>query len=57
MQQGPEAYCQDFAAMEVDLTEEARRLPHPITLLVAAQDRIVPRSFRSALWRRCRKPG
>jgi pimeloyl-ACP methyl ester carboxylesterase/DNA-binding CsgD family transcriptional regulator len=45
LRQGPEAYCREFETQQVDLGEEARALPHPITLVYGAQDRIVPPVF------------
>jgi pimeloyl-ACP methyl ester carboxylesterase len=42
LRQGPEVYCREFAQMQLDLTEEARALACPLTLIYGAQDRIAP---------------
>jgi pimeloyl-ACP methyl ester carboxylesterase len=42
LRQGPEVYCREFLQMQLDLTEEARALTCPLTLIYGAQDRIAP---------------
>ncbi len=53
LRQGPDIYCREFELMQVDLTEEARALPHPLTLIYGAQDRVVapifPQRFAKAV--------
>lgn len=38
LRQGPEIFCREWALMELDLTGEARLLPHPIRLIYGAED-------------------
>lgn|GEM_PF-6903587 len=45
LRQGPEAYCREFAQMQLDLTEEANALACPLTLIYGAEDRITPPVF------------
>ncbi len=45
LRQGPEVYCREFAQMQLDLTQEARALACPLTMIYGAQDRIVPPAF------------
>lgn len=45
LRQGPEVYCREFAQMQLDLTEEARALACPLTLIYGAQDRIASPAF------------
>ena len=42
LRQGAEAYCREFAQMQLDLTDEARALTCPLTLIYGAQDHIAP---------------
>lgn len=46
--QGPEAFCRDWEAMEIDMTAEARALPHPMHLIQGAEDRIARPEFSVA---------
>lgn len=45
LKQGGEAYCRDWELMEIDMTEEARKLPHKMHILHGADDRIVKPEF------------
>ncbi len=46
--QGPEAFCRDWEAMEIDMTVEARSLPHPMFIIQGAEDRITRPEFSHA---------
>ncbi|GIL03281.1 MAG: helix-turn-helix transcriptional regulator [Alphaproteobacteria bacterium] len=46
--QGPEAFCRDWEAMEIDMTGEARALPHKMHIIQGAQDRITRPEFSTA---------
>lgn len=46
--QGPEAFCRDWEAMEIDLTGEARALQQPMHIIQGAEDRIARPEFSTA---------
>lgn len=46
--QGPEAFCRDWEAMEIDMTAEARALPHKMHIVQGAEDRIARPEFSCA---------
>lgn len=41
LKQGSKGFCRDWELMEVDLTPEARLLPHDMHIVVGADDRII----------------
>jgi pimeloyl-ACP methyl ester carboxylesterase/DNA-binding CsgD family transcriptional regulator len=45
LQQGSETFCKDWELMEIDLSAEAARLPHPIHIVHGEDDRIVNPEF------------
>lgn len=48
LEQGPEAFCRDWEAMEIDMTAEARLLPHRMHIIQGAEDRITRPMFSAA---------
>ena len=48
LEQGPEAFCRDWEAMEIDMTREARLLPQRMHIIQGAEDRITRPMFSAA---------
>ncbi|QIS94632.1 alpha/beta hydrolase [Nitratireductor mangrovi] len=46
--QGPDAFCRDWEAMDIDMTAEARALPHPMHIIQGADDLITRPEFSAA---------
>lgn len=46
--QGPDAFCRDWEAMDIDMTAEARALPHPMHIIQGADDLITRPEFSVA---------